>query len=293
MSLRLVLHQTAPRLGAVDENLAAIHQALGTTPPGSLCVFPELALTGYDLGARARELALEEDAPPPVKSPDAATTVVLGYPEIARDTRLYNVAGAFRGGERILRHRKRYLPTYGMFDEGRIFAPGDQGPRLFHPRPEWPAALLVCEELWHPALAYLAALRGAHLLVVLAAAPGRGAPKEVEEDGPRFGSHRAWRLLARSTALTHGVYVALVNRVGVEGGTVFAGGSLVVAPDGEVVSEASHRDPDRLEVDLDAGRVARARHPYAHLRDEDLDLVQRELGALLGNRTGSPSAADP
>ena len=172
MSLRLVLHQTAPRLGAVDENLAAIHQALGTTPPGSLCVFPELSLTGYDLGARARELALEEDAPPPVKSPDAATTVVLGYPEIARDTRLYNVAGAFRGGERILRHRKRYLPTYGMFDEGRIFAPGDQGPRLFHPRPEWPAALLVCEELWHPALAYLAALRGAHLLVVLAAAPG-------------------------------------------------------------------------------------------------------------------------
>ena len=76
MSLRLVLYQTAPRLGAVDENLAAIHQALGTTPPGSLCVFPELALTGYDLGARARELALEEDAPPPVKSPDAATTVI-------------------------------------------------------------------------------------------------------------------------------------------------------------------------------------------------------------------------
>lgn len=285
MTLRLVVHQTAPVLGEVGENRSLAADRLAREEPGSLVAFPELSLTGYDLGTRARELALLEDEPPPLAAPEG-TTVVMGFPERTGDGRVYNAAGAFRDGAWLLRHRKRYLPTYGMFDEGRIFAPGARGPRLFHPHPEWPTAILVCEELWHPALAYLAALRGARLLLVLAAAPGRGEPEDPEEDGPRFRSHRAWRLLARTTALTHGIYLALVNRVGAEGSVVFAGGSLVVAPDGEVVAEASHEAEDRLQLRLDPERMRAARTPYAHLRDEDLALVQRELGEILAGDGG-------
>lgn len=281
MTLTLRLHQTAPLQGEREHNLAEIREFVGRAPAGSLVVFPELSLTGYDLGLRARDLAEPEDGPPPLLPGRAGTTVVLGFPEEARDGRLYNTAAAVTASGWSHRHRKRYLPTYGMFDEGRIFAPGQMGPRVFHPAPAWPTALLICEELWHPALAYLAALRGARLLVVVSAAPGRGEPRDPEEDGPRFRSHGAWRLLARTTALAHGVYLALVNRAGVEGGMVFGGGSLVVGPDGTVLAEASHEGPDTLEVALDPDRLRRARIPYAHLRDEDMALVARELDELL------------
>ncbi|UCC26302.1 MAG: hypothetical protein JSU98_04205 [Gemmatimonadales bacterium] len=285
MRLPLVLHQTAPRLGAVEWNREEMARRVAGDPAGSLVVFPELSLTGYDLGAGARELAMAEDALPPVSAPDPDTTIVLGYPELAPDHRLYNAAGAARAGAWIARHRKRYLPTYGMFDEGRIFAPGARGPRIFLPHPDWPTAILICEELWHPALAYLAALRGARLVLVLAAAPGRGQPQS-QEDGPRFRSHRPWRLLARTVALTHGLYLGLVNRVGAEEGVVFAGGSIVVGPDGEVLAEADHRAEDRLEVELEPERVRQARHPYSHVRDEDLALVRRELGDILTQESG-------
>lgn len=288
MTLHLRIHQTAPRPGEVSANLAEMEALLADAPAGSLVSFPELALTGYDLGSRARELALDASGPPPLRPSSPGTTVVLGFPEVASDHRLYNAAGAMDGSGWVHLHRKRYLPTYGMFDEGRVFAPGALGPRIFRPHPSWPTALLVCEELWHPGLAYLAALRGAHLLLVLAAAPGRGSPRDPDEDGTRFRSHGAWRLLARTAALTHGIYVALVNRCGAEGGVVFAGGSLVVAPDGTVVAEASHEEPDTLDVLLDPRAVRAARNPYAHIRDEDVPLMVRELEQILRAETEAP-----
>lgn len=287
MSLRLRIHQTAPRLAEVTGNLAEMDALLAEAPAGSLVVFPELAHTGYDLGVRARELALEASAPPPLRPSGPGVTAVWGFPEVAGDGRLYNAAGAVDASGWIHRHRKRYLPTYGMFDEARTFAPGVQGPHIFHPHPSWPTALLICEELWHPGLAYLAALRGAHLLLILAAAPGRGSPRDPEEDGTRFGSHGAWRLLARTAALTHGMYVALANRCGAEGGVVFAGGSMVVGPDGTVLAEASHAEPDTLDVVLDLDAVRSARTPYAHIRDEDPSLMIRELEDIVRTDTAT------
>ena len=285
MSLRLQLHQTAPNPGDPQANLREMRRRLDEAPAGTLVAFPELALTGYDLGMRFRDVALGESDPPPLVPRDANTAVVLGFPEQAGDGRLYNAAGAASAAGWLIRHRKRYLPTYGMFDEGRIFAPGGAGPRIFHPHPDWPTGLLVCEELWHPALAYLAALRGARLLLVLAAAPGRGSPGDPDDPGARFGSRLAWRLLARTAALTHGMYVALVNRCGAEGGAVFAGGSVLVAPDGSVAAQGSDSGPDVVDATLDLEPVLEARRPWSHLRDEDPALVIRELEAVL--REGS------
>lgn len=281
MSLRLRIHQIAPELGNPDANVATMARLEGEAPAGSLTVFPELSLTGYALGARARDLALRVSPPPPLLPARDGSTCVFGFVEESASGLVYNSAAATTPGGWLHVHRKRYLPTYGTFDEGRIFAPAATGPRVFRPDPEWPTAILLCEELWHPALAYLAALRGARLVLVLAAAPGRGSPENVEEDGPRFRSHRSWRLLARTAALTHGIYVALVNRVGTEGGIVFAGGSLVVGPDGEVVAEASHAEEDTLEVALRPEAVRAARTPWAHARDEDPGLVARELTAIV------------
>src|ERR687893_824298 len=129
-----------------------------------------------------------------------------------------------RISERDLARRRRV-------DEWRYFGRGDRV-EPFEVN-GWRIGVLICEDFWHPALTYILAMQGIHALVVLAAAPGRGALTGGEE-GAFFASSDAWERIARTTAQLYGIYVAVCNRVGVEGGVTFAGESLVVAPDADV-----------------------------------------------------------
>lgn len=279
-TLRVTLHQWAPALGDVSANRDRLETAVADTD-ADVVVFPELALTGYCLGHRARELGVALDGPPPLALPEQGPVTVAGLVERGRDHLTYNTAVAARGDAILATHRKVYLPTYGTFDEGRIFAAGRRSVRPVEVAPGWNAGILVCEDFWHPALAYLLALQGADVLLVLAAAPGRGVG---DAEGRTFASTESWELIARTTALLHGMYVAVCNRVGVEEGVTFAGGSLVVDPAGKVVARAPEGEEARLDVTLERDRVARARQPFAHLRDEDPAVTLHTLERIVRER---------
>jgi predicted amidohydrolase len=266
-NLRLSLLQFAPALRDVAANANTIAAMLAAAPT-DLAVTPELSLTGYDLRDAAPALAQSELALPHFNHP-----VLLGGVTTANGGLVYNSALLAQAGYTSVVHRKVYLPTYGMFDEGRYFARGDriapfdvQG---------WRMGVLVCEDFWHPALAYLLAMQGMHALVVMAAAPGRGALTGGEA-GAFFASSDSWERIARTTAQLYGIYVAVCNRSGVEAGITFAGESLLVAPDAQVVARASVH-ATRIDVELQLSEVLRARQPYAHLRDDDTRLVAAEL----------------
>lgn len=280
-ALRVTLEQTAPVLGDPGANAWAMAQAVSGSP-ADLVVFPELALTGYALGHRARELGVPLSGAPPLALPPEGPAAVYGLVERGEDHLTYNSAVAQRGGGILAVHRKVYLPTYGTFDEGRLFAPGRRSVRPFFLAPGWKAGILVCEDFWHPALAYLLALQGTDVLVVLAAAPGREAGEG--EGGLAFGSAGSWELIARTTALLHGMWVVLCNRAGVEDGITFAGGSLVVSPSGEVVARAPHGVPARLDLTLTLEAVAQARQPFSHLRDDDASVTLHTLERIVGER---------
>jgi len=279
--LRVSVRQTAPALADPTANRRRVEADVASSD-ADLVVFPELDLTGYTLGHRAREMGVALDGPPPLTLPEGGPLVVLGLVERGEDHLTYNAALAARGSRIVATHRKVYLPTYGTFDEGRIFAPGRRSVRPFEAAPGWCGGMLVCEDFWHPALAYLLALQRMDVLLVLAAAPGRGVPPEA--GGATFASTARWELIARTTALLHGVYVVLCNRVGVEEGVTFAGGSLVVGPDGDVLARAREAEEDRLDVTLERDRVARARQPWAHLRDEDPAVTLHTLERIMGER---------
>jgi len=318
-ALRVVLEQTAPAPGGVRANATRIAAAAGRHGNADLILFPELALTGYDLGRRTEDVAVDLRKGSPVPRAGDGPTIVAGLAERGEDHLVYNSAVALRGERLVAVHRKRYLPTYGMFDEGRRFAPGRRSVRPFALAPGWRAGILICEDLWHPALAYLLALQEADVLLVPAAAPGRRIVQEPEapEDvgaalasapvapdspatpasGPaaeaerpprpvgwRFASLETWELIARTTALLHGVYVLLCNRAGVEGAVTFAGGSRVVAPDGEVVARAPEAEEATLEVTLERDRVRQARRTFSHLRDEDPACTLHALERILRER---------
>lgn len=275
-TLRVAVLQTAPRREALAENAGTIAQRAADA---DLFVTPELSLTGYDLRDAVHDLAITLD--PAARLPagmealaagDSAVTV--GLVEKGEDGIPYNSAVALASGRILHRHRKIYLPTYGLFDEGRYFGRG-QDLECFEVN-GWRVAILICEDLWHPVLPYLAALAGARLIVVMAAAPGRGV-LEGGDDGATFASDTAWTDLVRVTARTHGVYVALCNRVGVEDGVTFAGGSQIAGPDGRLLARAPSKGEHRIDAVLSMDELARARRPFAHVRDENVGLVVRAL----------------
>lgn len=284
--LRVSVLQFAPRLRDVAGNFARIAQA-AADEPCDLLVTPELSLTGYDLRDDAHALA--RPIPRGGAAVDAwgkdaellrfAGAALVGAVERGDNAVPYNTASLVENGVVTFVHRKVYLPTYGMFDEGRYFGQGDRVDSFL--LNGWRIAVLICEDLWHPMLAYLSALQGVHAVVVMAAAPGRGAWSGGEEGG-FFASSDSWERIARTYAQLYGVYVIVCNRCGVEGAVTFAGESIVVGPNATIVARAGIGE-EQLTVTLDAAALTAARTPYAHIRDEDAALAVREIQRLTGS----------
>jgi predicted amidohydrolase len=284
MRFRIALAQIRPALGDVSRNLARHLEVLARAAEqgADLIVFPELSLTGYYLEDLVPEVALEVARSEVVAAlREASAThrvdVVFGGVEVAEDFRFFNAAVYVSRGEIVHVHRKLYLPTYGMFDEGRYVAPGDVL-RAFDTR--WGRmGMLICEDMWHPSSAYLLAQDGAQILLCLSAGPGRGVRGEA-----KLGSVEAWETITRSAAQAYMVYVVYVNRVGFEDGAVFSGGSVIIDPFGRPVLSAPLLDEAVLVGEVDLGEIRRARTFYPLLRDERLDLVLRELRRIYARR---------
>src|SRR5262245_6755868 len=210
--LRLALAQIAPVLGDVEANVR-LHLEAGREAAragAGLVVFPELSLTGYRLQDLVSEVALRiEDQGPlrPLLELSRRIALVVGLVEESEGHRYYNSAAYLEGGRVRHVHRKVYLPTYGMFEEGRYFAAGDSL-EAFRRR-AGRVGMLICEDLWHPASALLLAQDGADILLV----PSNGPTQAVGgAGGPR--NEETWRDLAKVTAQMQTVFVVLVNRVG-------------------------------------------------------------------------------
>ena len=263
----LALAQFQPRKGDYAANLARIaeflSQASALEPRPQLVCFPETALSGYFLEGGVREHAvtagqLAADLHRAYGN-GPAIDVCVGFYEVWRN-KLYNSALYVSLGQPIplVRHvhRKVFLPTYGMFDEERFVERGREI-RAFD-TPWGRAAMLVCEDVWHSMTGTIAALDGAQLIIVPTAPPARGAwPKPDDVPGPASVSR--WERLARDMADEHGLYVALVNLVGSEGGKQFPGAAMLAGPKGEVRARGPLWDEALVVARIDLDDVTRAR----------------------------------
>lgn len=182
MEYRIALAQIAPRLGELDANLELARGWLrrAASEGAQLTAFPELALTGYLLGDLVPDVAMRaSDARLQALSRQApGMLIAIGFLEETEGHRFCNSAALLRDGELIGLHRKVYLPTYGMFDEGRFTSPGDRIRTEEVGEPLGRIGLSICEDFWHASLPMLQAQDGASLLVNLAAGPARapGSP---------------------------------------------------------------------------------------------------------------------
>ena len=284
--LRIALVQIAPRLGDLGVNLARHHELLAEARDAGagLVVFPELGLTGYLLQDLAAEVAMRLDDPrlAELAAATAGLSAIVSFVEESADHRLFIVAALLEDGAIRHVHRKIHLPTYGMFDERRFFAPGDVI-RAAPSRLGVGVGLAVCEDFWHLSTPQLLALDGAQILVNVSSSPGRDLAMSNEVG---LGTATSWRTLMRAYAQLTTSFVVFCNRVGVDESLSFWGGSEVIGPTGAPVFGAPMFDEGLFTVDVDLADVRRERIALPLLRDERPELVAREWRRLIAERAG-------
>ena len=280
--LHLALAQFKPKKGDYTANLARIGRliadAASLSPRPHVVQLPETAFTGYFLEGGVREAAvtagqLARDLDGAYRAAgggkDAvAIDVVAGFYEIWQNSPYNSAMFVTIGGSEAPRivhiHRKIFLPTYGMFDEERFV---DRGLEIAAFDTTWGrAAMLVCEDAWHSLSGAIAALDGAQIVFVCAAAPARGLwPRVGEAPGP--ASVQRWDRLIRDIAEEHGIFATLTNLVGSEGGKMFGGGSFIVGPLGDVRGRAPVFEEALLQVSMDLADLTRTRADMPLLSD--------------------------
>jgi len=272
-------------LGGVESNLQAHLQAIerARKAGAQLVVFPELSLTGYHLRDLTPEVALAADDArlQPLRDASRGIDVVLGWIEESPEHQLFNAAGYFSGGKLLHVHRKIYPVTYGMFEESRYWAAGDQVAAFDTAYGR--AGLLICEDMWHPSTSYLLYADRADVIITLSASPARGIGAHEPQGAQGPGSSRTWEALLRQQSAAFNVYSVYVNRCGVEDGTTFAGGSRVIDPYGEAVLSLD-LEPRQESAVLDPAVLRRRRAALPLLRDERLDVTLGNLERIARDR---------
>ena len=299
--LRLALGQSNPTVGDLRGNaeqvLAAAREAHAAG--AHLLALGEMALTGYpieDLASRPSFLAAATRAVGELATRLDAEglgelVVIVGHPDGPHAPRelgtsnaptaiAQNVASVLHRGEVVARYAKHHLPNYSVFDEYRVFIPGDE--LLVLRIRDIDVALIVCEDLWRdggPVGRVLEADAG--LLVVINA-----SPFERDKDEVRLP------LVTRRAVETDTV-VAYVNIVGGQDDLVFDGDSVVVDGSGTILARAPQFREHLLVVDVDAEAatdtplppaVARVAIASAASAAPDLPALPRDVAELPDDR---------
>lgn len=260
--MRLLLAQLAPVPGDVAQNVQRMASAVRATRC-DVAVFPELFLSGYRIGDRFHRLAIHEGDPTlrglREVARDSHTTLVVGGPLASseRAGEVHNAALAVLPDGELRVQVKRYLPTFGPFEEGVPFTPTDRSLPVALGAAS--VGLEICYDIFFPEVSRQLALGGAELLIVISAAP--------------VTSRRLFERLLPARAIENGIPVVYVNRVGVEDGIVFGGGSGAWDPRGEPIPASpvpfspSSPEESLAFVDIDLSEAARWRPFRPVLRD--------------------------
>ncbi len=221
-SLVIALAQLNPGMGELEGNLRKVLEARDKAAQGGadLVVYPELVVCGYPPEDLVLKPFFQDRVAAMVQrlvaaSADGGPAMLVGAPW-RQDGGLYNAALMLDGGRLSARY-KVDLPNYGVFDEQRVFSPGQppgpidfRGVRL---------GVMLCEDMWTPEVSECLQESGAEILVV---------PNGSPFDTGKF-ERRIQLAVARITE--SGLPLIYVNQVGGQDELVFDGGSFVLGRD--------------------------------------------------------------
>ncbi|MFJ6686930.1 carbon-nitrogen hydrolase family protein [Streptomyces werraensis] len=264
------LLQTAPVFGAVEENLARIAELHNRLGPFDFALTPELSVNGYGFAPHAETALLTGDDPRLAALVSAG--VGVGFAEKNADGLPWNtyLLADPRTGTRHLQ-RKLHPVSYAPWNEHLLFQAGAELRTAdFHAAR---IATAICNDMWHPAVPWLAAQGGAEVLCVPVASMEGSDPARIR---------RTWEVILEHAAVLLQCYVVFVNRCGTDGGARFWGGSRVVGPDGSVLSQLGD-EPDAAVAELDLTALRRLRAEVPMLAEARTEFIADAFGADCGS----------
>ena len=234
-----------------------------------LVVYPELALTTFFPRWYMQDQS-EVDAWFEREMPNSATRplferagqyrigLCFGYAELTPEGRRFNTSILVdRDGNIIGKYRKVHLPGHSELDpqrsfqhlEKRYFEPGDFG------FPVWRTlggilGMCICNDRRWPETYRVMGLQGVELIVLGYNTPSVNAQRSAEGPEQRLFHHR---LSLQAGAYQNSTWVVAVAKAGVEDGHPLIAGSIIVAPDGEIVAAAKTEDDELVVADCDLG----------------------------------------
>jgi 5-aminopentanamidase len=264
--MKIAIYQGEGRSARVDENVEIIRRsAFSAARQGAdLIIFPELFLTGYNIGSAAHALAEPADGPSSRKTAEIAGSaniaMLYGYSE-RHEADVYNSALLIdREGRARASYRKAHL--YGSYEK-TYFKPGNQ--LLLVDLEGLNIGILICYDVEFPEAVRPLANAGADLIAV---------PTALMEDYCRVAEK-----VVPARAYESEIYVAYVNRCGSEGDIVYCGRSCLVGPDGRDVLRAGLTEA-LLVADIDKKAIAEARVINPVLKDLRPDLYAKTVARM-------------
>ena len=256
----IALGQVSSKVGDKDHNIEVIRkitkQAKGKK--ADLIAFPELSVTGYVVRDRAYELAEPVPDGPSVRKIEEIAKkenvhMIFGMIEKSAKASavLHNDAVLVGPKGYIGKYQKMYLPTHSVFEEKRYFRPGYQTP-VFDTQ-IGKIGIAVCYDIYFPEVTRMLTLKGAKLIVYISASPS-----------VRKGF---FETLTAARAIENTVFVAFVNLAGIQDGLQFWGGSRIIAPSGNPISQARYDEDDLITARINYSDLTRVQAWVPTLRD--------------------------
>ena len=251
----------------VDKNLAsAIESICAAAKKGAQIIcLPELFLTQYFCQTEdTQNFSLAESLPGPTSETLSKLAkeleVVLIVPLFEKRTEgiYHNTALVIDADGSIAgTYRKMHIPDDPCFFEKFYFTPGDTGFKSF-PTRYGRVGVLICWDQWFPEAARLTTLSGA-------------AIGYQDEDAKESNQQiTAWETIQKSHAISNGVFLGSVNRVGRENALTFWGRSFICNPFGKVIGQAEN-EPQTVIAQCSLPEIESVRQNWPFLRDRRVD----------------------
>jgi NAD+ synthase (glutamine-hydrolysing) len=271
--IRIALAQTNPVVGDLSGNLRTCLERVeeAAEKGASIVVFAEMVASGYPIEDLATRESFLNDSVEAVKNFAVELNerglgqivVVLGTPAIVAEEHrspwaiAQNAAVLIREGKVWAGYAKHHLPNYSVFDEYRIFVPGDQ--LISFELGDLKFSMLICEDIWQEG-GPVAKLREEKTDIALVL---NGSPFEIDKDDRRVE-------LVKNLAAKQDVAVAYVNLVGGQDDLVFDGDSLMIDADQQLIGRGKQFEQDLLFFDITSKReIAAASEIASHKQDDN------------------------
>jgi N-carbamoylputrescine amidase len=169
--------------------------------------------------------------------------VLISLYEDAGDKQYNAAVTVAPSGEIVLKTRKTHIPVTAGYYEDKYFEQGDSSPAVAKIK-DASVGTPTCWDQWFPELAREYGLINADLLSYPTAIGS-------EPDHPDFDTEPMWRQMMVAHGIANGLFIAAVNRTGIEDGITFYGSSFISDPYGRILARAGSSGSALLVADLD------------------------------------------